>query len=55
MRAEEIVNYLTYAKTNTDLVVLTRETYNRILQKAKALDEIKNNVNEIYKTINKTK
>lgn len=55
MRAEEIVNYLTYTKPDTDLVILTRETYNRILQKAKALDAIKNNVNEIYKTLNKIK
>lgn len=49
MRVDELVKYLSYAAPDTDLVVLTRETYERLMHKAKALDTIKINIQQIYK------
>ena len=49
MRAADIAKYLTYAAPDTDLVVLTRDTYERLMRKAKALDTIKIDIQQIYK------
>lgn len=41
MKGVEIALYLAYADQNVDLVVLTRETYERLMCKAKLLDSIR--------------
>ena len=55
MRAIEAAEFLSYAYPDLDVVVLTRDKYERLLEKAKALDAIKNNLREVYKITAKVK
>lgn len=49
MRAAELVNYLAYcADPDLDLVVLQRDKYDRLMEKAFLLDSIKQDIRRIY-------
>lgn len=51
----DLAKYLQYADPNIDVVLLTREKYERLLEKAKALDAIKNDLRRIYNKVEKIK
>lgn len=48
MRAIEAAEYLSYAYPDLDVVVLTRDKYERLLRKAKAFDKICNQIEDIH-------
>lgn len=49
MRAAELANYLAYcADPDLDLVVLQRDKYDRLMEKAFLLDSIKTDIRRIY-------
>lgn len=49
MRPAELANYLTYcADPDLDLVVLPRDRYDRLMEKAFLLDSIKQDIRRIY-------
>lgn len=49
MRPAELVNYLTYCTdSDLDLVVLPRDRYDRLMEKAFLLDSIKTDIRRIY-------
>ena len=49
-----LVNYLQYVNPNIEVVLLDRREYERLLEKAKALDAIKNDLRRIYNKVEKT-
>jgi hypothetical protein len=51
MTTGELANYLQYVNPNVDVVLLDREKYERLLEKAKALDAIKNDLRRIYNEV----
>ena len=51
MTTGELANYLQYANPNIEVVLLDREKYERLLEKAKALDAIKNDLRRIYNKV----
>ena len=51
----ELVEYLTYADPNIEVVLLDREKYERLLRKAKAFDKICNQIENIHYEVMKTK
>ncbi len=54
MTIAELVRYLPYAPNQAqDVVVLDRKTYDRLLRKAKKLDEVLKHLRDIYKNTEK--
>lgn len=50
MTIAELSRYLPYAPNqNEEMVLLDRKTYERLLHKAKTLDDIKKYLREVYK------
>lgn len=55
MTTGDLVKYLQYADPNIDLVLLTREKYERLLEKAKAFDKICNQIEDIHYEVMKAR
>lgn len=47
----DLAKYLQYVNPNIEVVLLDREKYERLLEKAKALDAIKNDLRRIYNKV----
>ena len=51
MKIKELKNYLNYANPDLDVMLITRETYDRLMYKAKCLDKLKAYLYKVYKDI----
>ena len=51
----ELMEYLAYADPKSEIVILDRKKYERLLRKAKAFDKICNQVEDIHYEVMKVK
>lgn len=49
MTPAEIEKYLPYAKRDANVMLIDRATYERLMCKAKILDAVRKQLNEVYK------
>lgn len=55
MTTGDLAKYLQYADPKIEVVLLNRKKYERLLEKARALDAIKNDLRRIYNKVEKIK
>mgnify|MGYP003307134093 CR=1 FL=1 len=51
MKIKEVKNYLEYADPNIDIMILTREQYDKLIRKAKYFDRLKELIVDFYRNL----